>query len=85
MSPNVLSQCLFLKTSKEVWDKLNGLYDAQSSAMQIHMQLATLKKHDLSTTDYFNRIKMLTDTHLFATMRSLHICSLGSMKISTHW
>jgi hypothetical protein len=68
-----------------VWDKLNGLYDAQSSAMQIHMQLATLKKHDLSTTDYFNRIKMLTDTHLFATMRSLHICSLGSMKISTHW
>jgi hypothetical protein len=64
-----------------VWDKLNGLYDVQSSAMQIHK----LKKHDLSTTDYFNRIKMLTDTHLFATMRSLHICSLGSMKISTHW
>jgi hypothetical protein len=26
LSPNVLSQCLFLKTSKEVWDKLNGLY-----------------------------------------------------------
>jgi hypothetical protein len=64
MSPDILGQCLFLKTSKEVWDKLDGLYVAQSwaSAMQICMQLETLKKHNLSTMDYFNRVKTLTDT-----------------------
>jgi hypothetical protein len=47
-----------------MWDKLNGLYAAQSraSAMQICKQRVMLKKHDLSTTDYFNHIKMLTDT-----------------------
>ena len=64
LSPEVLSQCLFLKTSKEVWDKLAGLYAAQSmaSAMQIRMQLATLKKQDLSASDFFNRVKGLVDT-----------------------
>jgi hypothetical protein len=30
--------------------------------MQIHMQLATLKKNDLSTIDYYNHIKSLTNT-----------------------
>jgi hypothetical protein len=52
-----------MKTSKEVWDKLDGLYAAQSrvSAMQLRMQLATLKKQDLSATDYFNRVKNLAD------------------------
>jgi hypothetical protein len=30
--------------------------------MQIHMQLATLKKNDLLAVDYFNRIKSFTDT-----------------------
>jgi hypothetical protein len=46
LSPEVLSQCLFLKASKEVWNKLDSLYAVQSSAstMQIRMQLATLKK-----------------------------------------
>jgi hypothetical protein len=65
LSPEVLSQWLFLKTSKDVWDKLDGLYVAQSraSAMQLRMQLATLKKQNLSaTTDYFNRVKNLADS-----------------------
>lgn len=64
LSPDVLSQCLFLKTSKEVWDTLHGLYAAQSRAraMQIRMQLATLKKNDMPATDYFSRVKGLTDT-----------------------
>jgi hypothetical protein len=39
--------------------------------MQIHMQLATLKKHDLSTMDYFNRVKTLTNT-LATTSAPLH-------------
>jgi hypothetical protein len=49
LSPEVLSHSLFLKTSHEVWNKLDGLYGAQSqaTAMQIRMQLATLKKQDL--------------------------------------
>jgi hypothetical protein len=40
LSPEVLSQCLFLKTPKDMWNKLDRLYDAQSraSAMQIRMQ-----------------------------------------------
>jgi hypothetical protein len=47
-----------------VWDKLDGLYGAQSraSTMQIWMKLATLKKQDLSATDYSNRVKHLTNT-----------------------
>jgi hypothetical protein len=63
LSPEVLSQCLFLTTSKAVWDKLDGLYVAQSRAraMQLRMQLTTLKKNDLSATDYFSRVKELTD------------------------
>jgi hypothetical protein len=49
LSPEVLSHSLFLKASREVWNKLDGLYGAQSqaTAMQIRMQLATLKKQDL--------------------------------------
>jgi hypothetical protein len=60
LSPEVLSQCLF----QEVWNNLDGLYGAQSqaSAMQIRMQLATLKKQDLSATYYYNRVKHLVDT-----------------------
>jgi hypothetical protein len=63
LSPEVLSQCLFLTTSKAVWDKLDGLYATQSRAraMQLRMQLTTLKKNDLSATDYFSRVKGLTD------------------------
>jgi hypothetical protein len=55
LSSEVLSQCIFLKTSKEVWNKFDSLYAAQSSAstMQIRMQLAMLKKQDLPTLDYF--------------------------------
>jgi hypothetical protein len=51
LSPKVLSQCLFLKTSKELWNKLHNLFAAQSSAstMQIRMRLAT-------------RVKNLTDS-----------------------
>jgi hypothetical protein len=63
LSPEVMSQCLFLKTSKQVWDKLDSLYAAQSqvTAMQMRMQLATIKKHDLSTSDCFDRVKHLAD------------------------
>jgi hypothetical protein len=51
LSPKVLSQCLFLETSKELWNKLHNLFAAQSSAstMQIRMRLAT-------------RVKNLTDS-----------------------
>jgi hypothetical protein len=53
-----------LKASKDVWDKLDGLYVAQSQAsvMQLRMHLATLKKQDLFATDYFNQVKNLADS-----------------------
>jgi hypothetical protein len=64
LSLEVLSQCLFLKASKEVWNKLDSLYAVQSSAstMQIRMQLATLKKQDLPTLNYFQRVNNLIDS-----------------------
>jgi hypothetical protein len=63
LSLEVLSHCLFLKTLKEVWEKLHDLYAAQSqaSAMQLWMQLATMKKNELSAIDYFNQVKNLAD------------------------
>jgi hypothetical protein len=64
LSSEVLRQCLFLKTSKEIWNKLHNLYATQSraSAIQICMQLATLEKQDLPALDYFHRVKNLTDS-----------------------
>jgi hypothetical protein len=66
---DVLSHYLFVKTSHEVWNKLDDLYGAQSwaSAMQIHMWLATLKKQDMSAIDYYNRVKHLDDTLMAAS------------------
>jgi hypothetical protein len=42
---------------------LDGLYAAksQASAMQLRMQLAPMKKNELSATDYFNWVKNLAD------------------------
>jgi hypothetical protein len=64
LSPETHSQCLFLKTSKAVWDKLDSLYAAQSRAhaMQMRMQLANLKKQDLLAANYFHRGQGLVDT-----------------------
>jgi hypothetical protein len=63
LSLEVMSQCLFLKTSKQVWDKLDSPYAVQSqaTAMQMRMQLATIKKHDLSASDYFDRVNYMAD------------------------
>jgi hypothetical protein len=58
--------------------------------MQIHMQLATLKKNDLLAVDYFNRIKSFTDTLAAAgaPLRDdeiMHTCSQVYLRSMTRW
>ncbi|KAJ0981423.1 hypothetical protein J5N97_009678 [Dioscorea zingiberensis] len=64
LSEEILGQVLFLSTSAEVWEALGRMFSSGSKArvMQIRMQLANVKKGDLSITDYFNRVKSLADT-----------------------
>jgi hypothetical protein len=52
------------KTSHEVWSTLATNYSGASRArsMNTRVQLATLKKGGLSTIEYFNKMKALTDT-----------------------
>ena len=64
LSGEILGQVLFLSTSTEVWEALGRMFSLGSKArvMQIRMQLANVKKGDLSITDYFNRAKIVANT-----------------------
>jgi hypothetical protein len=44
LSPEVLSRCLFLNTSKAVWDKLNSLYASQSRARAMRPSRGTISR-----------------------------------------
>lgn len=52
LSEEVLSQVLFLATSAEVWSTLEHMFSSHSRAraMNVRMQLANLKKNDLTDT-----------------------------------
>jgi hypothetical protein len=43
LSLEVMSQCLFLKTSKQVWDKLDSLYAVQSQAIAMQSTISRLQ------------------------------------------
>jgi hypothetical protein len=51
-------------TSRSAWTTLKTLFTSQSRArtMQVHYQLATLKKGSSSVADYFQRFQSLTDS-----------------------
>lgn len=51
-------------TADDAWVKLERMFAARSGArvVQIRMQLANLKKKDITTTDYFQKMKALADT-----------------------
>jgi hypothetical protein len=51
-------------TSRSAWITLKTLFTSQSRArtMQVHYQLATLKKGSSSVADYFQRFQSLTDS-----------------------
>jgi hypothetical protein len=61
---SVLGRVVLCKTSHEVWSTLATNYSGASRArsMNTRVQLATLKKGGLSVTEYFNKMKTLTNT-----------------------
>uniref|UniRef100_A0A2N9EJB6 Reverse transcriptase Ty1/copia-type domain-containing protein n=2 Tax=Fagus sylvatica TaxID=28930 RepID=A0A2N9EJB6_FAGSY len=64
LSENILAYVVKCSTSHEVWTTLERMFTAHSWArtMNIHYQLATLKKGDSSIADYFHKFTHLTDT-----------------------
>jgi len=51
-------------TCRALWESLEKMFVSQAHAriMQVHFQLATLKKGNSSITDYFHKLKTLSDT-----------------------
>lgn len=63
MTEDVLRDVVLAKTSKEVWDSLQKKFASSTKArtVQIRVELATLKKHDLSAADFFHKIMGLAN------------------------
>jgi hypothetical protein len=55
MTESILSHVVKCTTSRDVWLTLERLFTSHSRArtMQVHYQLATLKKGNTSVADYF--------------------------------
>ena len=64
LSETILAHVVKCSTSFEVWTTLERMFTAHSRArsMNIHYQLATLKKGDSSIANYFHKFTHLTDT-----------------------
>ena len=64
MSESILSHVVKCLTSRDVWQTLERLFSSQARAriMQIHYQIATMKRGNLSIADYFQRYTNLVDT-----------------------
>ena len=63
-SEKILVHVVKFTTSQDVWQALERMFTSQSRArtMQIHYQLATLKKGNSSIVDYFHQFTTLVDT-----------------------
>jgi hypothetical protein len=63
LSESVLSHVVQCTTSRETWQSLERMFSSQCKArvMQVHYQLATLRKGNLSVADYFQRFQSLAD------------------------
>jgi hypothetical protein len=64
LTESILSHVVKCTTSHEVWITLQRLFASHEKArtMQVHYQLATLKKGNSSIADYFQRFTGLTDS-----------------------
>ena len=64
LSKKILAHEVKFTTSRDVWKALECMFTSQSEArtMQIHYQLATLKKGNSSIADYFHQFTTLVDT-----------------------
>jgi len=60
----LVSHAVGCATSRALWMSLEKMFTSQSRAqmMQVHYQLATSKKGTSSVTDYFQKMKLLSDT-----------------------
>jgi hypothetical protein len=64
LTEKMLTHVTRCTTSRSAWTTLETLFTSQSRArtMQVHYQLATLKKGSSSIADYFQRFQSLTDS-----------------------
>jgi hypothetical protein len=63
ISESLISSLVGLHSSRDVWLSLEKMFSSQSRAriMQTRYHLATLKKNNLSVTDYFQKAKQYAD------------------------
>ena len=83
ISERILAYVVKFNTSRDVWQALEKMFTSQSRArtMQIHYQLATLKKCNSSITDYFHQFTTLVDT-LAATVHALNDFEITSFLLA---
>lgn len=64
LTEGVGGMVILAATAQEAWSTLTSSFASQSTAklMQIRSQLSAIKKHDLTATAYFNKVKSLSDT-----------------------
>lgn len=64
LTPSVAGMVVFAATSRDAWATLDSSFSSQSLARSsaIRNQLGEIKKHDLSATAFFNKVKNLADT-----------------------
>jgi hypothetical protein len=64
LSDSYVSHVVGCTTSRALWESLEKMFASQAHVriMQVHFQLATLKKGNSSVTDYFHKLKNLSDT-----------------------
>jgi hypothetical protein len=61
LSVEILRDVVSAKTSKDVWDSLQKRFSSSTHTrtVQLHVELATAQKNNLSAADYFGKIKNL--------------------------
>jgi hypothetical protein len=64
LSDSYVSHVVGYTTFRALWELLEKMFASQAHAciMQVHFQLATLKKGNSSVTNYFHKLKTLSDT-----------------------
>jgi hypothetical protein len=64
LSDSYVSHAIGCTISHALWESLEKMFASQAHAriMQVHFQLATLKKGNSSITDYFHKLKIVNDT-----------------------
>ena len=74
LSERILAHVVKFNPSRDVWQALERMFTSQSRArtMQIHYQVATLKKGNSLIADYFHQFTTLVDT-LAATAHALNV------------